>query len=142
MVKIYSWEDINDCVSDSVSNELMSLSVMLFNLSLAVAAVIFNFSFGTVCGVLTSGFLRFGVDVLPGVITLTRRAFIAPETIIVLIKLISSVSISNVLSLKESTIVRSWLTSATILYTSILFGVSHFFLFVAKRNLVPYNKHL
>ena len=42
-VEICSCEDISDCESDSVSRELMSLSLIAINLSLMTAPLNFNF---------------------------------------------------------------------------------------------------
>ena len=137
--KLYSCKDISDSESYSVSGELMSLSLIAINLSLAVAPLNFNFFLG---GRLTLGFQCFGVDVLPGVTSFLKSAFIAQEAIIVLIDSRSIESMSNVLSNNKSTIVMSLETSATVLYTSLGFGlckkrlkvVSHFLL-VAQSNL-------
>ena len=137
-----------------MSRELMLLSVIAINLSLAAAPLNFNFFLG---GGLALGLPHFGVDVLPGVILdllcfgvdvlpgvtlFWRSAFIAPKAMVVLIDYRSIESIFNVLSDNESTIVMSLDTSATVLYTAFGFGicendlVSHFFLLVAQSNLI------
>ena len=69
---------------------------------------------GAVGGVLVSALLCFGVDILPGVTSFLRRAFIALEVIVVLIEFNSTVSTSNVLSDNKSKIVMSANTSATV----------------------------
>ena len=69
---------------------------------------------GLLCFGVPSG-LHFGVEVLPGVTSFLSNAFIAPEPIVVLIDSNSIESISNVLSVNESTIVMSLYTSATVL---------------------------
>ena len=42
-VELYSCEDTSDCESDSVSRELMSLSLIAINLSLTAAPLNYNF---------------------------------------------------------------------------------------------------
>ena len=111
-----------------MSRELTSLSLIAINLSLTAALLNFNFFFG---GFVDSGLLCFevpsglclGVELLPGVTSFLSSAFIAPEAIVVLIDSNSIESISNVLSVKESKIVMSLITSATVLYTSLGFGL-------------------
>ena len=111
-----------------MSRELTSLSLIAINLSLTAAPLSFNFFLG---GFLDSGLLHFrvpsglyfGVEVLPGVTLFLSNAFIAPEAIVVLIDSNLIESISNVLSVKESTIVMSLDTSATVLRTSLGFGL-------------------
>ena len=70
-----------------------------------------------------SDLLRFGVDVLPGVTSFLRSAFIPPKAMVVLIDFRSIESISNVLFDNDSTIVMSPNTSATVLYTVHSFGL-------------------
>ena len=111
-----------------MSRELTSLFLIAINFSLAAAPLSFNFSFigfvdsGLLCFEVPSG-LCLGVEVLPGVTLFLSNAFIAPEAIVVLIDSNSIESISNVLSVNESTIVMSLDTSATVLYTSLGFGL-------------------
>ena len=64
-----------------------------------------------------------GVEVLPGVTSFLRSAFIALQATVVLIDSNLIESTSNVLSAHESTIVMSLDTSATVLYTSLGFGL-------------------
>ena len=110
---------------DSVSRELTSLSLMAITLSLTAAPLNFNFFF-IVLGSTVLGLLCFGVDVLPGVTAFVRSAFIAPDTIIVLVEteFKSIDSISSALSDKDSTIVMSAETSFNVLNLSLGFGLS------------------
>ena len=109
-----------------MSRELTSLSLITINLSLTAALLNLNFFLG---GLVDLGYLhfgvpsglRFGVEVLPGVTSFLRSAFIASEAIVVLIDSNLIESISNVLSVQESTVVMSLDTSATVLYTSLGF---------------------
>ena len=123
-VKLYSCEDISDCESDSVFRELTLLSCIAINLSLTVAPLNFNFFLGRLLDLgfvhsgVAAGLLCFGVEVLLGVTSFLRSAFIASKAIVVLIDSNLIESISNVLSTNESTIVMSLNTSTTVLYTS------------------------
>ena len=120
-----------------------------------MTAFIFNFIFGAVAGALVLGLLCFSVDVLQGVTSFLRRAFIALEAIVVLIELIefsSTVSTFNVLLDNKSTSVMSPDTSATVLCTSYGLGlwiralsrqlkvVGYFLLLAAQSNLLSNNQ--
>ena len=56
-VKLYSCKDVSDSESDSVSRELLSLSLIAINLSLAAEPLNLNFFLG---GLVDLGLLCFG----------------------------------------------------------------------------------